>query len=142
MKFTRATDYALFVTTHLAGLEPDESISTRAVACKFNIPERFLANIVHKLAKNGIIVSLKGVNGGIKLARDASQITMLEVVEVMEKSLALVKCQSEAPHCPLESNCTMKGFMDNIYREMRDSLNLTTIDNLRFSADGRQHALE
>lgn len=135
MKLTRATDYALFVTAHLATLERGEITSIRAVVSEYDIPERFLANIVNKLAGAGIIASMKGVNGGIRLARDAAQITVLQVVESMEKSLALVKCQSAEPFCPLVDSCLVKGLMDHVYQEMRETLGRTSIADLKFYAD-------
>lgn len=135
MKLTRATDYALFLAAHLAELEPGENTSIGAVAAEYGIPERFLANIVNKLANAGIITTLKGVNGGIRLARDPSRITVLEVADVMEKSIALTKCQSADPYCPVMEHCTVKGFMDYIYQQFIDLLDKTTIDTLRLHAE-------
>lgn len=131
MKLTRATDYALFLAAHLAELEPGENTSIGAVAAEYGIPERFLANIVNKLANAGIIKTLKGVNGGMRLARDPSLITVLEVTDVMEKSIALTKCQSADPYCPVMERCTVKGFMDYMYGQFRELLGRTTIETLK-----------
>lgn len=135
MKLTKATDYALILSAHLAALGPGESTNIRTVASECNIPKRFLANIVSRLSKASIVSSLKGVNGGIRLAKDSSEITMLEVVEAIEGSLALVNCQRPDCFCPLEESCTVKGFMDQMYHELIETFGRTTIQDLRVFAD-------
>lgn len=135
MKMTRATEYALILSAHLATLNPGENTNIRLAASECGIPKRFLANIVNRLANAGIVASFKGVNGGIRLARNGSQITVLEVVEAVEGGLSLVNCQGPEPSCSLEIHCRVKEFMDQTYHQLAENLNRTTIESLNELAE-------
>lgn len=110
MKMTKASDYALVLLARLEQLPKEEWISVREAAEEIGIPNRFLSNIVHQLVQAGVLASHRGVKGGIKLAKDASQITIGSVLEAMHDPMGLVDCMEQSGICPIENHCDVQKF--------------------------------
>lgn len=104
MQLNRQTDYALRAVLYLAS-HPLANISEVAEAQY--VPQDFLAKIMQKLAKAGIVKTHRGIGGGISLARSASEINMLQIVEAMEGPLSLNRCFSHPGECPREYYCAI-----------------------------------
>ena len=73
---------------------PEEStpISLTAVAEAENLPLSYLEHLVAKLRHAGLVTSVRGAHGGYRLARDATEIAMLEVVQALEGPIAPMEC--------------------------------------------------
>src|SRR5262249_12525711 len=84
MKLTRASNYALHALEYLAAGGQDTPVPSHHIARARGIPELFLLKVLKLLASARVLRSLKGPNGGYRLARPASKITLLEVVEAVE----------------------------------------------------------
>src|SRR6266446_8221789 len=84
MKLTRASSYALYAVVHMANQKNDRPTPSHLVARARKIPERFLLKVLKPLVSARILHSVKGPNGGYRLARPASQITLLEIVEAVD----------------------------------------------------------
>jgi Rrf2 family protein len=87
MRLTRASSYALHALVYMAGEKHHRPIPSHLVARDRGIPERFLLKVLKPLVSARVLQSLKGPNGGYRLARPASQITLLEVVEAVDGPL-------------------------------------------------------
>ncbi len=130
MKLTKASDYALILLNYLQLLEKGKTVSVKNVAADCNIPKRFLANIVHILAKAEIIITVKGKDGGIKLSRGSDKITIKEVVEALEGNIKFVDCQTPGNICDTEDVCTIKHFWNSALENFVSTLEKTTIKDL------------
>jgi Rrf2 family protein len=85
MKLTRSSAYALTAITCLARLNAKELVPSHVLSTKANgIPERFLLKLLLPLASAGLLRSVRGPGGGYRLARPASQISMLDVIEAVD----------------------------------------------------------
>jgi Rrf2 family protein len=85
MKLTRASNYALQALVSMAGQkEENQVVASHLTARDQGIPERFLLKILKPLVSAGVLDSLKGPNGGYRLAKPAAKITLLEVVEAVD----------------------------------------------------------
>src|SRR5262249_26298454 len=84
MKLTRATGYALQALVFLARGGGGRPVASHDIAAAHGIPEQFLAKVLKPLVSAGVLRSVKGPNGGYRLARPAREITLLEVVESVE----------------------------------------------------------
>ena len=96
MKLTRASSYALYAVVHMANQKNDRPTPSHLVARARKIPERFLLKVLKPLASARVLHSVKGPNGGYRLARPPSQITLLEIVEAVDGPLQ--------GHAPLSEN--------------------------------------
>jgi Rrf2 family protein len=81
MKLSYASAYALQALIHMAALKDNPIVASHLVAQARGIPERFALKVLKPLVARGILQSLKGPNGGYRLAKPAKAITLLEIVE-------------------------------------------------------------
>ena len=131
MKITsRASDYALLLLIHLAALKNEETSSIKKVSASLNLSLRFLANITNKLSIARILVSHRGVGGGIRLSRLPHQITVREVIEAVDGPIQTMFCQNTSEACNHEVSCSMKHFWDGLQTSIMDKLTDTTIGHL------------
>jgi len=105
----RHTDYAARIVLHLACLKPGTRVTAREIAAKRLIPPAFIRRIISRLSTAGLLTTTRGSGGGITLAREASQITLRDVVEAFEGPLSLNGCVAEPADCPLSVTCPVQG---------------------------------
>ncbi len=91
MRLTMHTDYALRVLMFLA-LEPDEVHAIPAMAQRYGISRNHLMKVGLTLIQNGFVESVRGRNGGLKLARSPREIKLSEIVRATEDNFAIVEC--------------------------------------------------
>jgi len=84
MRLTRAASYALHALAYMATQKRDHPTASHIIAEKRHIPERFLLKVLKPLVAAQVLTSVKGPNGGYRLARPATDITVLEVLEAVE----------------------------------------------------------
>ena len=91
MEIARKTDYALRMLATLA-TDPAGVVSVREVARANGVPYSFARSIQHDLALAGIVENSRGANGGMRLAVDPREVTLLCLVEAVQGPLALCGC--------------------------------------------------
>ncbi len=84
MKLTRASSYALHAVAHMATVGEDKPLASHHIAQARGILDRYLLKVLKPLVSARILRSVRGPNGGYRLARPAAKITMLEVVEAVD----------------------------------------------------------
>ncbi|MBI5666235.1 MAG: Rrf2 family transcriptional regulator [Nitrospirae bacterium] len=118
---TRKTDYAIRCVLHLATTAKDV-VMVNEIAAERDIPQSFLAKILQTLAKAGIVESLRGVQGGFRLARKPSDISLLDVVEAMEGTVAMNICAVDKKKCGFSSTCVVHPVWVDIRKDVEDRL--------------------
>jgi len=81
------TIYAVSALQELASISEDELLKIKDIATKASIPRNFLEQILLSLKKQGILISIKGANGGYKLAKNLNDITLKDVVMTLESDI-------------------------------------------------------
>jgi Rrf2 family protein len=84
MKLTRASSYALHAVAFMAAQKKDLPVASHLIARARGIPERFLLKVLKPLVSAQILISIKGPNGGYRLARPANDVTLLDIVEAVD----------------------------------------------------------
>lgn len=119
MKLTRYTDYALRVMIFLATHE-GELVSIRRIADCYGISQNHLMKIAQDLGRAGFIETVRGRNGGLRLARPASHITLGALVRHTEGNDRLIDCSAclISPACGLPTvfGEAMEAFFDVLDR--------------------------
>jgi len=87
VKLSHATSYALHALVHIASQKRDQPIASHTIAEAKGLPERFLLKVLKPLTSARMLVSLKGPNGGYRLARSPDRITLLDVIEAVDGPL-------------------------------------------------------
>mgnify|MGYP001320275638 CR=1 FL=1 len=102
---TRQADYALRATVEVARLQEGERIPTAEIATRQDIPLPFLTKIVSQLVVRGILTATRGARGGISLAREPKDVSMLEVIEAIDGPVMLNRCTRDPGACEYSSTC-------------------------------------
>jgi Rrf2 family transcriptional regulator, cysteine metabolism repressor len=127
----------------LARRAGEEPIPLAEIAERGGLPLAYLEHLVARLRKAGLVTSRRGSRGGYLLARPAAEITMAEVVEALEGSIAPIECISEAADgsivCARESSldqvCPTKLLWTRVRFSIVSTLRETTLDDLQRGAD-------
>ncbi len=127
---SRETDYAARVLLHLSLQDAGARATAQQIAQQRLIPRALVRRVVTRLAAANLVVTTRGSEGGISLARPASEISLLEVVEAMEGPLALNQCVVEPGICPLVPACNVHVAWVHARDIIRTHLQEITFDQL------------
>jgi Rrf2 family protein len=116
MKLTRASSYALQAVAFMAAQKSDKPVASHKIAEARKIPERFLLKVLKPLVSARVLHSIKGPNGGYKLARPAAEITMLEILEAVDGPI-----RGQAPE-GREKNGALYHKLEAICKESADQV--------------------
>lgn len=113
---TMKSRYAIRALQHLASRHGKGPVSLVEIAGRQRIPAKFLTVILSELAREGLVESQRGRDGGYWLAREPSSISYSDIVRMTRGSLALVPCASRFSHqpcdnCVPESECHLRLVM-------------------------------
>ena len=125
MQITRQADYALRAMLYLSKLELTQRAATSQIAAAKKIPPSFLAKIISQLSIAGLIHTSRGAHGGVSLARDAKDISVLEVVEAIEGPIALNECTITPEGCPFSDECPIHDLWCVTQAELIEKLRKT-----------------
>jgi Rrf2 family protein len=96
MMFSTKAEYGVRVMAELARRSGEDPIPLAEIAAHDGLPLAYLEHLVARLRKAGLVDSRRGSRGGYLLARSPAEITMAEVVEALEGSIAPIECISQA----------------------------------------------
>ena len=105
MRLTSKAEYALRAMVFLAENQEKERPHARQIAERQTIPYKFLAQIMRDLRQAGIVKSVRGPQGGVRLARAADEINLLEIVEAVEGPLNIYTCVVGEGICEMQVTC-------------------------------------
>lgn len=130
MQITRQADYAVRAVLHLARMGNTERAATSTVAREQHIPPSFLAKIISQLSIAGLLHTSRGARGGVTLARDPQDITLLEVVEAIDGPIHLNECVGNEGVCTFDDNCPIKPVWCSAQEELVSRLKSTNFGDL------------
>ena len=111
MRLKTYTDYTLRVLIRLA-VQPDGLTTIADIANGYGISENHLTKVVHHLGLAGYVETIRGRNGGLRLAKSPAEINIGEVVRRMEPDLDIVPCFNASGACVIQPACILKGALD------------------------------
>jgi len=131
MRLTKQTNYAIRMMMYCDSNEGLSRVSS--IAQFYNLSEQFLLKILQTLTKAGFVQSVRGRNGGIKLARPAEEISLGEIVRQTEDNFALAECFEEGETvCPLITSCGLNQALSEAlgaFFNVLDSYTLADLTN-------------
>ncbi|WP_026510100.1 MULTISPECIES: RrF2 family transcriptional regulator [unclassified Butyrivibrio] len=131
MKISTKGRYALRVLIDLALHNTGEYISLKDISARQNLTVKYLEQIVSPLGKAGFLQSMRGNNGGHRLAKAPSEICIGDVLRIMEGDLAPIGCiQGEEVLCPKVNECPTIEFWVGLDRVVNDYVNSYTLQDL------------
>ena len=127
MIYSNACAYAIRAMSRLAAIRPDGYVLLDELCAGGDLPRHFVAKILQDLVRHGLLVSAKGRGGGFALARDADQITLFDIVEVMDGTDALKQCVVGMERCDDDQPCPQHDQWKHLRKQIRDFLTGTTV---------------
>lgn len=130
--FTKKADYALLALSFLA-LEGDgRLVGPREVATRYEIPAELLAKVMQTLARHRLVTSVPGPTGGYRLARQASAISVADVLEAVDGPLAIAQCWEESgvAGCAQSAHCHLRGPLARIQEDIERMLRATSLEEV------------
>jgi Rrf2 family transcriptional regulator, iron-responsive regulator len=108
MRLTKQTNYAIRMLMYCASADRGSLSRVQEVATAYGVSELFLFKILQPLVEAGLMETVRGRKGGVRLAKAASEITLYDVVRVTEDNFAMAECfESDTAECPLIDSCSL-----------------------------------
>jgi Rrf2 family nitric oxide-sensitive transcriptional repressor len=134
MQLTQYSDYALRTLIYLA--IRDDNVTITEIAEDYKISRNHLVKVVHNLGKLGYITTLRGRNGGLRLAMPPEAINIGEVVRRTEPNFNLVECfDRENNACVITPACRLMGVLGEAFRAFTTVLDQYTLADMTVNAD-------
>ena len=123
-------EYAIRAMIFLANEENGTIVRIPEIAHEWDIPEKFLRKIIPLLSSAGLIETIRGKNGGVRLARGSDLITPLHIIEAVEGPLTMHRCFMDNKLCPRSSWCAMHTLWLEAQQKFKETLNSKTLSQL------------
>lgn len=132
MKLSTKGRYGLRALIDLAMYSEKEAVSISSIAARQNISESYLEQLVGKLKKAGIVLSIRGAQGGYKLAKPASDISVGDILRALEGNLDAVECPGlkEENGCEGADLCVTKYVWQRINESISHAVDEMKLDQL------------
>lgn len=105
LELTRAGDYAVRAMLALATHDAAGPLSSRRIAAEWGIPQRFLTQVLRRLAEGGLVEPVRGRHGGYRLARHPGEISLLDVIDTVEDAPIKGMCVLRGGLCRSDGTC-------------------------------------
>jgi FeS assembly SUF system regulator len=126
---SKLADYGTVIMTAMAR-EPQRIQSAADVALRTGVAAPTVSKILKRLAREGLIVSVRGAKGGYMLPRSPAQISVADIISAMEGSLGMTECSSVPGLCTQESSCAVRGNWQRINQIVLKILQEMTLDQM------------
>ncbi len=140
MKISTKGRYGLRILLDLALHDSEKPRLIRDIAESQQISEKYISRLIIELRKAGMVRSIRGSKGGYRIARRLEELSLLDVVEVMEGPISLVGCVTSPEECPRLEDCVTREVWCRLNTEIRNRLNAVTLCEILESYRSRQPA--
>ena len=132
MKISTKGRYGLRTLMDIAVHQAKGPVNLNDIAERQGISAKYLWQIVNLLKTAGFVRGTRGPKGGYVLLRDPSEITLLDVIQILEGPVSLVECVDSPDFCARTENCVAHAVWSEVSQSIRDSLrNITLAEILR-----------
>ncbi|MDX2484715.1 MAG: Rrf2 family transcriptional regulator [Pseudodonghicola sp.] len=130
MRLTSFTDYGLRMLMRMASA-PSKAFSTAELAEEFHLSRNHLSKIMQQLARGGIVETRRGSGGGAVLNRPPEDISLGDVVQLLEQGQPLVECFGpEGGDCSITGSCRLRARLRHAEAQFLEDLNSSTLADI------------
>lgn len=129
MQVTKTLDYAVRSLTYM-GYDPVVRHSMKEISEDQHIPLNYLAKIMRRLVKKGLVRSSVGPYGGYTLRKLPNEINLRDIYEAIEGEIRLVDCMGKDSICVFHDTCAQLPVWDRIQLSMIKILEATTLEDM------------
>jgi FeS assembly SUF system regulator len=129
LRISKLTDYATVILASMAA-DPAAQRTAADLAHTTHLGAPTVSKLLKQLHRAGLVESTRGLRGGYRLARPATQISAAAILDALEGPLALTECSTGHSQCDLQANCSVGGSWQRINHAIRESLHEITLAEL------------
>jgi FeS assembly SUF system regulator len=129
LRISKLTDYATVILASLA-TAPEAQRTAAELAAMTHVAGPTVSKLLKQLQRAQLVTSARGLRGGYRLARPATEISAAQILDALEGPLALTACASANHHCDLETTCRVGGAWQRVSLAIRRSLEAITLAEL------------
>src|SRR5262245_38232586 len=127
MQLTQFSDYSLRLVLYLAA-HPDRTVSLQEISQAYGVSHHHLVKVSQRLIAKGLVASVRGRNGGLRLAREAGEVKFGTLVRMTEPNMDLVECfDARTNTCPIDGVCGLKGVLKKAQAAFLAALDAHTV---------------
>lgn len=130
MTYSTSTKYAVMALIELATRQYEQPVQIKEISNSTDIPHHFLAKLIQTMVKAGILSSTKGRGGGIEFALPPSEVTIADVVKIIDGQQALQDCIFGLQSCDGTRDCPLHSVWGPIREQILNFLENTTVAEL------------
>jgi Rrf2 family protein len=143
MRLSKRGEYGIRALLYLASRHEDSGVvQIKEIAAQEQIPIKFLEQILLALKNAGLVNSRMGSGGGYYLTRSPNQITLGQLVRVLDGTLAPIRCVSQMAYepcpCPNEETCGLHMVMYDVRNAIAHILDNTTLADVLRRSEARR----
>ena len=130
MNFSKTTEYALRIMSYMA-MDETRLYSSKEIFQSLNIPFRYLRKLLIVLSKSDLISSVQGKNGGYKISKNLSEISLLDIVSATGHNPIGNQCFFGFSDCAFEKKCAMHDKWAAVRESINSVLTSTTLAEVK-----------
>ncbi len=130
MKISTKGRYGLRILLDLALYAKNAPRQMKDIAQSQQISEKYISRLILNLNNAGLITSLRGVKGGLQLAKPPKEITLLEIIEAMEGSVSVVECVLDKTFCKKSEDCSACKTWTSLNKKIKKQMQEFTLKDL------------
>lgn len=130
MKLTQYSDYSLRVLMYLGVVQDDKLSTITEISNSYDISRNHVVKVVHNLGQLGYIETVRGKNGGMRLAMNPDDINVGQLIRQTEANLDIVECFNEEGNCVLTPSCQLRWALDEALTAFLTTLDRYTLTDL------------
>lgn len=129
-KVHRKLEYSLMALKHMSLKRSGELTTAKEVSDAYHAPFEAVARSLQIMAQKGLLKSSAGVQGGYQISRDLKQVSLLELIEMMEGPTRIAKCMSSGEPCEIVGTCNIISPIQNLNQKLSDFYRSLTIQDI------------
>lgn len=130
MRISTRTRYGTRLMLNLGLHYGKGPVLLKDIAKEEDISEKYLSQIIIPLKSAGLVRSIRGAHGGYMLAKEPSQITLKEIVGILEGDLSFVECVKNPSVCNRTTLCTTRKIWNHLEEKIQEVLNRIKLSDL------------
>ncbi len=130
MEITKAADYGLRAMYRLGQSPMNVSALIGDIAEEMSIPAQFLHKVMPRLVKAGLVRSRRGARGGYRLAKQPSEISLLQIVQAIDGPIYINRCLFDHEDCTMDDYCPIRPVFQDAQDALRKVLDDSSLADL------------
>lgn len=129
LRISKLADYGTVVMVYLAHHQ-DRLCNARDIAEHTHLTVPTVSKLLKQLTAAGLLLSVRGVSGGYRLSKSPSQISVADILFVLDENRGIIECDKQPNDCTLSRVCRIQSNWRLISRAIESALTSVTLEEL------------